>query len=293
MIEDLLEDLFPELIINHSSRMGDGYFSVPYEDNWLHFPADSISDREKKLIVQLTTPEVVHFKKQTNRWARFLLEQSSDIPTNANKVQLLQVSIKHADDDSFDYQLWLDAFKNTLSFVKDGFFITETYGVLVIDNPSHIDLLEEIEGILNVLDDDFTVQTTVYLGQNWPVDNQLPALFAEEQQIFMNRRSHYQHKKIATLAEHAITYFTYEAASKSTILHHLKEAIFAIDGGNELVMAMWQNLGNISKAANDLYVHRNTLQYRIERFFQETGVNLKTMDDLLLSYLAIHARFEK
>ena len=58
-------------------------------------------------------------------------------------------------------------------------------------------------------------------------------------------------------------------------------------------MAMWQNLGNISKAANDLYVHRNTLQYRIDRFFQETGVNLKTMDDLLLSYLAIHARFKK
>lgn len=292
MIDDLLQELFPEIQINNSSWVGEDYFSVPYEEKWLHFPNDSVTEREKKLIIQLMSPEAVHFKKQTNRWAKFLLEGSKQIPVDYEKIQLLQVSIKITNNDSFDYQLWLDSFKNTLSFIEDGFFITEQYGVLIIYNPTHIDLLEEIEGILNVLDDDFTVQTSVYLGQNWFVTENLPKLFAEEQQIFMDQHSHFQRKKIATLADNALTHFSHEATSKSTILQTLKESILSIDGGSELIVSMWNNLGNISKAANELYVHRNTLQYRIDRFFQETGINLKIMDDLLLSYLAIISRNE-
>ena len=52
---------------------------------------------------------------------------------------------------------------------------------------------------------------------------------------------------------------------------------------------MWRNQGNLSKAAADLYLHRNTLQYRIDRFFDATGLSLKNMDDLALAYLAITA----
>nr|WP_223156077.1 helix-turn-helix domain-containing protein [Desemzia sp. C1] len=53
----------------------------------------------------------------------------------------------------------------------------------------------------------------------------------------------------------------------------------------ELILAMWKSQGNISVAAKSLYIHRNTLQYRIDRFHQASGLSLRNMDDLLLCYL--------
>ena len=40
-------------------------------------------------------------------------------------------------------------------------------------------------------------------------------------------------------------------------------------------------------AAKKLYVHRNTLQYQVEKFEKSSGLNLKNMDDLVLCYLVV------
>ncbi|NLB98351.1 MAG: hypothetical protein GX788_01870 [Lactobacillales bacterium] len=289
-MEDLLKELFPDGVINHSSWMGNDYFSVPLEDRYMHFAAHTISDREKRLIIQLVQPDTVLHTSLKNIWAHYLLEDATAIPSGYARIQVLQVSLKHTELEPLDQKLWLDAFKNTLAFVIDGFFISNQYAVLIVHNPDFFDLTAEIEGLLNVLDDDFGIRTSVYLGQNWEVDSSLPTLFAEEQNIFMDTRSRSQRDQIVTLSTTALPHFTYEAAAKSPILATLKEGIQNIDGGAELVAALWQNQGNISKAAADLYVHRNTLQYRIDRFMDTVGLNLKKMDDLLLGYLALHAR---
>lgn len=289
-MEDLLKELFPDVVINHSSWMGNDFFTVPLEEYYMHFVANTISDREKRLIIQLVEPDTVLHISLKNVWAHYLLEDITAIPPGYERIQILQVSLKQTDLGPLDQKLWLDAFKNTLTFVIDGFFISNQYAVLIIHNPDFFDLTKEIEGLLNVLDDDFGIQSTVYLGQNWEINTHLPNLFAEEQNIFMDTRSRSQRDQIATLSTTALPHFTFEAASKSPILATIKEGIQNIDGGADLVAALWQNQGNISKAAADLYVHRNTLQYRIDRFMDTVGLNLKKMDDLLLGYLAIHAR---
>ena len=292
MIVERLKELFPDATVNNSTRMGDDYFSIPIENKWIHFPSETISEREKKLIIQLASPETIYTKQKKNRWADFLMDNGKEIPPGFNQVQILQVMVKTADADSFDENLWLDAFKHTLPYVEDGFFISENYGIVIIHNPSHIEMTDEIEGLLNVLDDDFTIQTSVYLGQSWPVDTALPNLFSEEQQIFLDTRTNSKRNKISYLAAIALAHYSYQATSKSPILNALKNQIRDLEGSPDLIVAMWDNLGNVSKAAADLYVHRNTLQYRLDRFFQQTGLNLKNMDDLLLSYLASLSRFE-
>lgn len=289
-MEDLLKELFPDAVINHSSWMGNDFFTVPLEEHYMHFATHTISDREKRLIIQLVDPDTVLHTSSKNAWAHYLLEDATAIPAGYERIQILQVSLKQTDLEPLDQKLWLDAFKNTLAFVIDGFFISNHYAVLIIHNPDFFDLTKEIEGLLNVLDDDFGIQSTVYLGQNWEINTHFPNLFAEEQNIFLDTRPRSQRDQIATLSTTALPHFTFEAASKSPILATIKEGIQNIDGGADLVAALWQNQGNISKAAADLYVHRNTLQYRIDRFMDTVGLNLKKMDDLLLGYLAIHTR---
>lgn len=292
-MEDLLKELFPDAITNHSSWMGDHYFSVPLKEHYIHFSNDSINEREKRLIIQILKPDSNPNTGLKNAWAHYLLEDPTAIPAGYERVQVLQIAFKQTSLEPLDQNLWLDAFRNTLSVVIDGFFVSDQYAICIIHNPEHFELEEEIEGLLNILDDDFGNQSRVYLGQNWRVDAQLPLLFAEEQSIFMDTRSRSQRDQVVTLSAAALPHFTFEAASKSPILTALKTGIQSIDGGSDLVAAMWQNQGNVSKAATDLYVHRNTLQYRLDRFLETVGLNLKKMDDLLLAYLALQARVKE
>jgi hypothetical protein len=45
---------------------------------------------------------------------------------------------------------------------------------------------------------------------------------------------------------------------------------------------------NVQETADDLFVHRNTLQYRLDRFYQKTGLQVRRFDDALAYYIVRH-----
>lgn len=291
-INNLLK-LFPGAKANEQSSLGKSYFTIPAGSQWIHIPETAINDREKKLMTQLIAPEPLASNLSGKPWAYFLLENSKAVPSAPSHVQLLHLLVKEASgEEAFDQELWLEAFRQSLPFVQDGFFETREYGIIVLHNPAHVDLIEELEGILNVLDDDFGVQTVVYLGENWPVDEQLPALCSEERRIFRESRAFVKSSRITRLAQIALPHYTQAASLQSLVLRGMKQALKGVEDSHDLIWALWNNQGNISKAAQALYLHRNTLQYRLDRFFEATGLNLKNMDDLLLSYLVVTAQIE-
>ena len=55
----------------------------------------------------------------------------------------------------------------------------------------------------------------------------------------------------------------------------------------EIISVLWKNLGNISSTAKSLFLHRNTLKYKIEKFQEQTGFNLKEANDLLFCHLLL------
>jgi DNA-binding protein Fis len=285
--------LFPEAQINALSSLGAAYFSLPYQNKWVHIPHSVISLRERTLLEQVLSPSSQRPQAPAmNAWAHFLLEDATNIPAGIDHAQLLQFQIKFTTTDTtaFEQSLWLEAFRNTLPLIRDGFFLNEEYGVFILDNPTHFSFDEELTGILNTLDDDFSIRTSIYLGQSWPVDSHLPTLFKEERGIFLDSHISSGGKNVRNLAEMALSYYTAATTFDSPILQSLKTSIHSLEGSHDLIRAMWHNQGNVSKAATALYLHRNTLQYRIDRFFEATGLALKNMDDLLLCYLVIVAK---
>lgn len=46
---------------------------------------------------------------------------------------------------------------------------------------------------------------------------------------------------------------------------------------------------NVSVAAKKLYMHRNSLQYRIDKFYEKTGIDVRIFHQALTVYLAILA----
>jgi len=63
------------------------------------------------------------------------------------------------------------------------------------------------------------------------------------------------------------------------------------DGGRELIRtleAYFEHNGNLSQTAESLYIHRNTLIYRMERIASITGLNLDNPETRLAVQLALH-----
>ncbi|GJM80639.1 hypothetical protein HMSSN139_31350 [Paenibacillus sp. HMSSN-139] len=44
---------------------------------------------------------------------------------------------------------------------------------------------------------------------------------------------------------------------------------------------------NVSETAKRLYIHRNTLLYRMDKFKQETGLDVRTFNDAVLVKLEL------
>lgn len=65
-------------------------------------------------------------------------------------------------------------------------------------------------------------------------------------------------------------------------LEHDPEMLHTIDVFFE------QNL-NVSEAAKVLYIHRNSLQYRLEKFIEKTGFDVRSFEDAVRVYLAMIA----
>lgn len=53
----------------------------------------------------------------------------------------------------------------------------------------------------------------------------------------------------------------------------------------DVVHALWSEHGNLVQTAQRLYIHRNSLQYKLDKFAQQSGLHLKQLDDLAFAYL--------
>jgi purine catabolism regulator len=67
-------------------------------------------------------------------------------------------------------------------------------------------------------------------------------------------------------------------------------SLLSYDGGEELIAtleAYFRNSGNLSKTSEELFVHRNTLSYRMERIAEITGLDLTNPDTALAVQIAL------
>lgn len=278
-----LKNLYPEAVLTDYDTSGKQYIAFPYQNKWIQFERHQKSATELELIQYALKQQPVPLKiKNLSKWQAFLLEGSFALPKEEGIYRIIQFEIIKK-DSSFERSLWLEAFNNLFSGVEDSLFITENKGILIQEKQSDLLNNEEMAGIIRTLDDDFSVKTVYYLGQFWPINAALPNIFKEEERIFdMQSTGKTQVFDLSTVALH---YYTAEAISQSPLMQQMK-AQYVLDAElKELILAMWKSQGNISVAAKSLYIHRNTLQYRIDRFYEASGLSLRNMDDLLLCYL--------
>lgn len=281
-----IKDLYPDAELTDQPFLERDTFRLPYKNKWIHIPNETINEKEQALLSLLKEEsEPDAFPISNSDWSQFMSGRKEQPPQTTKPVRLIQLYLEKM-DQQFDYSIWMDSVLHLFEPVLDVFFITRDTCFVLQDNSAHSLSQDEITGMLKTLEDDFSIRTNAYIGHFWQPDNQLLRVFKEEQTIFQQEVAH-MHDRISSLPDVALRYFTHGAVANSTIIKELKKQIEGQSDWKELIFSMWESQGNVSVAAKQLFVHRNTLQYRMDRFNQTTGLSLKNMNDLLLCYLLV------
>ncbi|HAQ2563256.1 TPA: Fis family transcriptional regulator, partial [Enterococcus faecium] len=213
----------------------------------------------------------------------YLFKDASCVQEKSFRLIQLHVESK----GEFLKKEWQDTILELFRYSADFFFYTDTDALLVEQiNRDYLDATE-INGIFLSLDADFDTTTSVFVGSFHSPGTDLVPLFAEERKIFLTEQNNlYTHSRTFSMQDVALHYYTKDTVKDSKLIKSYIELIKQ----NEMeviIQELWNELGNVSSAAKTLFLHRNTLKYRIEKFQEQSGFNLKKANDLLFCYLLL------
>lgn len=273
---------------NHTSDQ----FYIFYDDserNWLSIPKTNLTEKELHLLQalyeQMTIPSLP-MPVLSRKWHDFLLLDGS-IPSLGpeSHYRFIQFNIKGNGVDQSEIE----------SAIK-GFFSDEIQIIwedvqngIVIEERKQISLTEsELSSIADTIESDFYVKISFYIGKLYPFSSQLRHQFQQEKEYFDFAKNHFKSTNIITFEK------IFPAFAAFNLPEHIKEKIdkelltvFAEDEELFITIKVFlENNLNASLTAKKLYIHRNTLQYRIDKFIDKTGVQLKDFYAAFTVFLA-------
>jgi DNA-binding PucR family transcriptional regulator len=173
--------------------------------------------------------------------------------------------------------------------VIDVLFFTDTNGVVIEESKKNPFSFEDYRDTFQALQNDLGLLAKIYVGNFYETNAPIQKYFEEERELFRLGMMSEKSEEAFYFSNTFFSKYFSKAINESAVLNYQKQMLLSFEGIEDLVDTLWKNDGSITHSAKDLFMHRNTLQYKIERVSERCGMNLKKMGDLLLCYLIIHS----
>lgn len=279
---DDLKHLYPFGTLHSTSSDETDVLSLPINEQWFHIPLAQLHNREIILLQSLFPLTKQLSNIHEHPWYHYLY-CDKPFPNLEGEYRVIHIKLKNESPLSKD---WLTHFSHLFNQVEDSFFIDTTHA-LIIEKKSLISHnASDIEGMLLTLESDFLIKSQVCIGMFYPATTQFPLFFKEECHLFTTDLLSYD--RVISFQDISLTYLTQSTIQASQIMQYLKTSLKLDDELQTIIKTLWLKQGNISSTSKELYIHRNTLQYKLDKFSERTGLSLKSMTDLTLCYLLIH-----
>lgn len=259
------------------------------ERNWLAIPKINLTEKELNLLQmlyeQVNIPTVA-LTSLSKKWYEFLLSNGSIPSLNyESHFRFIQFHIKGHGVDQEEIE----------SAIK-GFFSDEVqiiwediHSGIVIEESRQLSLTEsELTSIADTLESDFYVKVSFYIGKLYPYSSHLRTQFQQEKAYFEFAKKNLTTTNIMTFEK------IFPAFVAFNLPNHIKDkvntelsTVFSEDPELYITIKVFlENNLNASLTAKKLYIHRNTLQYRLDKFIERTGVQLKDFYGAFTVFLA-------
>ena len=284
MLAKELLDWFPDGKILDQPVDKEGYLCLSLPNNqWLLLEEASLSEREKQLVSLLTQQEQTI---SLNPWYSHLIEGKGQAPQTFKKIQLVYCHLSYFQQENLSS--WLDMmrtlFPNYLTTIQVG---AQDY-LFVLQQDKYTSVRSILTDTLEAVEYDFGVRLSIMLGQVWSqTGNQsLIEVIKAERDLFKNwwRQGH---QGVQIFSQLYLWSLGEKQVDLRIIKDYLRQLIQDQDQIQEIILSLWDNSAVLTKTAQQLYLHRNSLQYKIDKWEELTGLQLKDLTDLTLCYQLI------
>lgn len=287
LLEKILA-LYPETLIDVVPASPQDYHEFVLQSHTLYIPCNALDSNAIALLNLLTdtsTPDNT-LTGDDYAWQQFLLHQQP-INTPHTKVRFLHIRLPITQTE-FDHHLWSETLTSSSQNIIASLPLHTNHQLLVVNGQLAAEaLLMELNGLLNTLNADFDLLTFAYLGQLYKVDATLPVHLEQELALLALLPESEATSTIIPITTALLHAIGHKASQSFPLLTQLQQVITHSAEYSATIHALVEHQGNLTHAADKLFIHRNTLTYRINKFAKETGLNLQYLPDLMLCYLVL------
>ena len=273
---------FPQGRLQSNPNAKEDEVAIPISSNqWLLFKKSSLTKREQELISLLLEKESAF---DGGPWYDYLVHNRGKMPQNVQKIQFVHCHLFHYENETIGS--WLEMMRTILPNRIADFQLSSQDYIFVLDQTQLVPVKDVLRDTLSAIEYDFSLTLTIQIGQIWPLifEESYPELFQAENALFVKWWEQVQHSNVHSFSH----LFLWGIGQKDFILpiltKKLHQLIESQDQLVDIIAALWENTAVVTKAAQQLYIHRNTLQYHIDKWEELTGLQLKDLTDLTLCY---------
>ncbi|MBF1739409.1 MAG: helix-turn-helix domain-containing protein [Streptococcus sp.] len=275
-----IREWFPHAEVTDQANPPAGYVAIPLQAHqWLLLKEEELTEREKQLISWLGGEEEV----TPNPWYRYLIDGRGEAPQVIKKMQLVYCHISHSTAEGT--ASWLEMMQTLLPNFRATLQLSGQDYVLILDQDQSLPVADILKDTVSAMEYDFNIRLSILVGQVWTEskDGKVSPVIRAEQAVFRAwiREGHQGVYRFSQLYLWGIEQADLDLTPIKTSLHQLIESQ---DQLQDIIVALWDNGAVVTKAAQQLYLHRNSLQYKIDKWEELTGLQLKNLTDLALCY---------
>lgn len=275
---ELLYETFPQLTQFQMATKNKYIFKS--DQALLEVPKNQLTASELNLLSVFLTPLPESFNLQ-GLWKNYLEYESDDMPESLSEFQMLKISFKKPFHKIVPFQDAIESIVNQRCFVFD--LQNHAYCILIPNKGDYIDF----KRFKPLLEDDFKTKFTL-LTTKMEAPTKLREFYTLLKEV-RDDLGQYDNKPIYELHDVFLSYMM-SSLTIEQATHYCQDVLGdAIRDGIllETVTSYLQNMYNFSQTAKALYIHRNTLQNRLDRFEKLSECNLKDSEDLFKIYMAL------
>jgi len=261
------------------------WFKLNEQEGWFGIRKEEISDEQLDLLknlFDLFLPEENNAKKEL-RWSQFLYFHDEIPKTDTTIIRIIQF---HISGQALEKKQIEDAFRG---FIPPGSLLIwkNEHEGLIVERNQHFLPEEEYDSFAQAVQTDLYFTVTFFIGKELELNDETPSLFAKERIIFSNGLHAIRSYRVLTFEKILPYLFIQRLSDDELALFKHWFSIFSED--KELLLTIQtfiENNGHSTNTAKKLFIHRNTLQYRLDKFSEKTGFHLREQNSLITVYLA-------
>lgn len=256
-------------------------------NQYIAIPKQVVTEREKQVLETFFQPvqrpvSRLNIYPIQEKWYTFLFADG-DVPVQAEKrLRFIHFTIDFRIDRHDFLQAIHPLFHEGVTIV----WIDETNGLFIEtespDTLTSADFLSFIEALRS----DFYYAISFYIGRFYHVDAKLKQHFHREQLYFQQAQKFIPEEHIFTFeSAFPIVLVALDQKQIMRVLYEEWTEIFHDDLQLlKMIKLFLENSSNVSLTAKELFLHRNSLQYRIDKFIEHTSIDIKSFPGALSVY---------